>query len=660
MNRIAAIRIIFWVTAFFSWHYSLSQNKELDSLSTILKTAKEDTSKIKVLKRIVFIWTDINPDSAKSYINQLRSLGNKINSSEGVIYADVKLAELYNMNGEYAEATKVNTANLAYALKKGTPYQTVNIYKTMAMGFSMQERNDSAIHYYLKALKVYEDAKDSLSMAKVMVNLGVVHDNMGDDKKAIEYCKRSKDIFKRKDRNAYLVTLTNLALYQAYEKQYAESEANYKEALQIALEDKNYNSLAHIYSDLTDLAYRKKEYPQMLPFAEKFEQIATEMQSEYMQLRAKLSMGKALFFNKRFDEAEKYFTEGLKQADQLENNVLLKDIYGMYSFLLLSKYNNINEFDKYRQKIDSLTGLANKDRITRATKELETQYETEKKDNQIKLQAASIQQRKIWNYFLAGLLIAIALLGLISVRSYRNKQALLQKEKALQQQKILQLEQEKQLAATQAVLQGQDEERSRLAKDLHDGLGGMLSGIKFSFRNMKENMIMTPDNQQAYARNMDMLDGIIHELRRIAHNMMPESLIKFGLDAALQDMCNYIQQTGALKINYQSLGLQGLSVDKNIAIHIYRIVQELLNNILKHAKATEAIVQVAYTNGLFSITTEDNGAGFDIAVLNKQSSNGMGWSSIRNRINSLKGNIDVQSSAQKGTSVFIEFNIQQS
>lgn len=635
-----------------------AQNRELDSLSNLLKSSKEDEGQVKLLRRIVFIWTDINADTAKLYIDRLRSLGKKINSPEAIIYADVKLAELHNMSGEFAEASKVNNHNLEWALKNGKPLQTVDIYKTMAMGFSMQERNDSAIQYYLKALNIYEDAKDSLSMAKVMVNLGVVHDNLGDDVKAIDYCKRSKEIFRNRDRNAYLVTLTNLALYQAYQKQYAESDANYKEALVIAKADKNYNSLAHIYADLTDLAYRKKDYADMLPNARLFEDIAKEIQSEYMQLRAKLTMGKALFFNKNFDEAERYFSEGLQQSDKIEDNVLLKDIYNMYSYLLLSKYNNVAEFDKYRQKIDSITSLENKSRVTRATKELETQYETVKKNNEIKLQSAEINQKQLWNYLLAATILAFAVIGFVSFRSHRNKQRLFEKEKALQQQKIIQLEQEKQLTATKAVLQGQDEERSRLAKDLHDGLGGMLSGVKFSFSNMKENMIMTPESQQAFTRNMDMLDGIVHELRRVAHNMMPESLINFGLDVALQDMCNYVQQSGALKVSYQGLGLQNLLVDKNIAINVYRIVQELLNNIMRHAKATEAIVQVGYNEGHFSITVEDNGAGFDSSIIKEQTQRaGIGWSSIQNRVNALKGSIDVQSSPQKGTSVLIEFNV---
>jgi two-component system NarL family sensor kinase len=655
--RALAVIIVLFLTTFFCWQHSFAQNKELDILSVVLKKAKEDTNTINTLKRIVFLWTDINPDSAKVYINPLRSLSTKLDVPSGIIYADVKLAELYNMNGDYAEAMKLNTSNLSFASSKGTPYQKADVYKTIAMGFSMQAKNDSALHYYLQALKVYENNGDSLSMAKVMTNMAVIHDNMGEHIKAIDYCERSKRIFKDKDRNAYLVTLTNLALYQAYNKQYAESKQNYKEALAIAVKDSNYNSLAHIYSGLTDVAYWQRQYPVMITYAKSFEQIAAAMQNDYILLRAKLSMGKALFFNGKFEEAENYITNALQMSKGLEDNELLKDIYGMYSHLLVKK-GDIKGFDSYRQKIDSISALDNKQAINRATKELETQYETAKKDDQIKLQAANIRQKQLLNYLLIGALIALVIIGIISYRNYRNKQKLSEREKAFQKQLILQLEQEKQLSATKAVLQGQDEERSRLAKDLHDGLGGMLSGVKFSFTNMKENMIMTPENQQAFARNMDMLDGIVYELRRVAHNMMPESLIKFGLDAALEDMCDYVQQNGAIKVNYQSFGIKDLSIDKNVAVNIYRIVQELLNNITKHSKATAVLVQAGYNDGHFSITVEDNGTGFNTELLKKDVvEKGIGWINIQNRVDSLKGKIDVQSSSQKGTSVFIEFTI---
>ncbi|MDI3320678.1 sensor histidine kinase [Pinibacter soli] len=224
----------------------------------------------------------------------------------------------------------------------------------------------------------------------------------------------------------------------------------------------------------------------------------------------------------------------------------------------------------------------------------------------------------------------------------------------LQRQRIAELETEKKLVAAEAVLKSEEQERTRLAKDLHDGLGGMLSGIKYSFQTMKENLIMTPENMQSFERSMDMLDSSIREIRRVAHNMMPESLVKFGLDAALKDFCNEINQSGTLKVSYQSFGLADQSIDQMVSITIYRIVQELINNTIKHAAATKAIVQVTEADGTISITTEDDGKGFDTNIL--QNAKGIGWSNLLNRIAFLKGKLDVRSEEGKGTSVHIEIN----
>jgi two-component system, NarL family, sensor kinase len=225
----------------------------------------------------------------------------------------------------------------------------------------------------------------------------------------------------------------------------------------------------------------------------------------------------------------------------------------------------------------------------------------------------------------------------------------------LQQQRIAELETQQQLTATEAVLKGEEQERTRLAKDLHDGLGGMLSGIKYSFNNMKGNLVMTPDNAQAFERSMEMLDSSIKEMRRVAHNMMPEALVKFGLDTALKDFCNDINNSGALKVTYQSIGLDNAVIEQTTAITIYRIVQELINNTMKHAVAKTAIVQVTKSNNLLSVTVEDDGKGFDTAILNQ--SKGIGWSNIQSRIEFLKGTLDVQSGKEKGTSVHIELTV---
>jgi signal transduction histidine kinase len=277
--------------------------------------------------------------------------------------------------------------------------------------------------------------------------------------------------------------------------------------------------------------------------------------------------------------------------------------------------------------------------------DLRIKYETEKKDNQIRLQRSEIQRKTTFNFLLITGAAALLVISLLSFRTYRQK-------RKLQQQRIEELETQQQLMAAEAVLRGEEQERTRLAKDLHDGLGGMLSGIKYSFQTMKGNLIMTPENQQAFERSMDMLDSSIKEMRRVAHNMMPEALVKFGLDTALKDFCEEINRSGALQVVYQSIGMEQVQVEQSTAIAIYRIVQELLNNTMKHAAARTAIVQLGKTADGINITVEDDGAGFDTGILTRVK--GIGWSNIQSRVEYLKAKMDVMSETGKGTSVHIE------
>jgi signal transduction histidine kinase len=286
--------------------------------------------------------------------------------------------------------------------------------------------------------------------------------------------------------------------------------------------------------------------------------------------------------------------------------------------------------------------------------ETETRYQSEKKQNEIvqlekdkQIQSLSLRQKSSLNYILLGSLAAVLLVGFLLYRNYRQKQK-------LQQQTIAQLEKDKQLMTVDAMLRGQEEERSRLARELHDGLGGMLSGVKYSLNNMKDNLIVTPDNMAVFERSLDMIDASIKELRRVAHNMMPEMLVKFGLDEALKEYTNSIAATKLLTVKYQSFGMEQ-RIKSSAEIIIYRIVQELLNNVLKHATASDVLVQLVREQSRLSVLVEDNGRGFDTTLLTNNK--GAGWTNIRSRVDYLKGQLDIHSDIGKGTSVSIEFNL---
>jgi two-component system, NarL family, sensor kinase len=347
-----------------------------------------------------------------------------------------------------------------------------------------------------------------------------------------------------------------------------------------------------------------------------------------------------------FAAAQQY---GLSALELAEKQNLLEGkttSLGMLSAIAFSRQDYKKGFEYYYRKMAFETKVFNES-LQQKEAALRIRYETEKKDTQILLQRTELQRKTVFNFLLICGAAALLLISLLSYRTYRQKQK-------LQQLRIDELETQQQLLAAEAVMKGEEQERTRLAKDLHDGLGGMLSGIKYSFQTMKGNLIMTPENQQAFERSMDMLDSSIKEMRRVAHNMMPEALVKFGLDTALRDFCDDINRSGALNVSYQSIGMEQVQVEQSVAITVYRIAQELLNNTMKHAGASAAIVQLSKTATGVDITVEDDGKGFDTTIL--KATRGIGWSNILSRVEYLKGRMDVQSVSGKGTSVHIEID----
>jgi signal transduction histidine kinase len=321
-------------------------------------------------------------------------------------------------------------------------------------------------------------------------------------------------------------------------------------------------------------------------------------------------------------------------------------------------------WDTYRQEYQDIRDTLTSNALVHAVQELETKYETQAKEQKIKdleqqkeLQSLRLQRQKAL-IFGTGLLAFVLLVGGIFAWRFQKNKALVASQKiTIQEQTIKQLEQEKQLATASAVMRGQEEERGRLARDLHDGLGGMLSGIKQTLFAMKGNQVLTETSATSLNQVITDMDRSIGELRNIARNMMPEALLRFGLRDALHDYCDHTAQTTGLQVHFQSFGMEQ-RLQQDVEVILFRIAQELLNNVVKHATASQAIVQLIRDGDRVSLTVEDDGKGMDTARL--EQAKGVGWMNIRSRVNYLEGHLEVQSGQGKGTSVVVEFELKNS
>ena len=289
---------------------------------------------------------------------------------------------------------------------------------------------------------------------------------------------------------------------------------------------------------------------------------------------------------------------------------------------------------------DSVQTIILNDELTRATQDKETKYETEKKV--VKLNALERQRKLGIAVTLVGAIFSILIIIILVFR-----QRIISHKKVLAEEMIKRLEQEKRLAASEALLEGENAERKRLARDLHDGLGGMLSVVKLNLNNMKGNIVMPESDVPAFHNALEMLDGSIRELRRIAHNLMPETLLRYGLKSALSDFCHNAE---IVKLHFFG---DDHRIDEKLEVAVYRIFLELVNNALKYADAEQINVQVILEDNRINLVVQDNGKGFDLVSVDQLKTTGL--SSIRSRVESLNGQLEIYSAPGKGTEVQVEF-----
>ena len=250
-------------------------------------------------------------------------------------------------------------------------------------------------------------------------------------------------------------------------------------------------------------------------------------------------------------------------------------------------------------------------------------------------------------YFSIGIIIEnfCFALGL----AYKTKLA---NDELQQAKSLIALEkQQKEITKLEALIDGEENERKRIAQELHDGLNGDLSAIKYRLSTLEDSCLSAIHNENLI-RIINMVDESCDQVRSISHNLMPASILEYGLVESIREYCLKINSSGNFKIDFQTFG-GNLSFIKKTETVIYRIIQELVTNILKHAKATEAIIQFNHRDEELFITVEDNGIGFDTSKIYE----GIGHKNIQTRIDFLNAQINVDSTT-KGTSytILIDLN----
>ncbi len=279
---------------------------------------------------------------------------------------------------------------------------------------------------------------------------------------------------------------------------------------------------------------------------------------------------------------------------------------------------------------------------------IEREKEVAQKQLLIAQQKNELREKNIW---IATVAISALLLAALLALIYRNARH----RNRLHAASLHALTQEQEIDKLQAKVEGEEQERSRIARELHDGIGSQLLAVKLSVNDLLEMEVLYPKDFKHLASQ---LEEASRDLRRTAHNLMPELLLQQGLELSAAALCEKTDRSTHLEVNFQSYGsIPRLPHDMELSL--LRMLQELIQNVLKHAEATSMVVQLNCRDHLLSITVEDNGKGFPVDLVQWGNANGMGLQNLRRRVKLLKGHLDIQSEGGNGTTVFVEFDLKQ-
>ena len=621
--------------------------------------------------------------------------------------SDSKLVDIYGqLSGLYAQidgekAVQYALTAIPLAQKTGDLESVASLYRKLGDAHYYQSRYGESLEHYETVLQMLDGKtnteKGKTILASTFVDIGNIHNIRGNSHTALEYYFRVlklPDIDNTTDMNL-INTYANMGQIYLTMNNFEQSESYFLKMEKICIDAGDSLSLAYALDGLCEVYLHNRQVERALECA----QIANRIVSIHPNAMPREKMTGLLslatvWFEGYFDgdRALKYANEALIYAEQCKQPLYIAHALCQISSIYLSqkKYlaaeetalqafvadssssyvntslhenivkanimlGNKNRAEYYFNRYKKWVNEYSQKNFQASLTEMEVKYDTEKKEMQILV----LEEEKRLMIWLSIASIALLLLGLAALlllwrwtvqkkRLAEQQRELAEQNRELAEQQMKQMEQERQIVAAQAALDGETQERSRIARDLHDGLGSMLTGVKLNLESVKHDTKSGEnDGNSCFDKAMAILNESMLELRRVAHHLMPDSLSQFGLKVALCDFCRNLPL-----VEFSWFGSDN-RFDANKEVMLYRVVHELVNNAMKHSGASEIVVHMMCDVGFIAAIVRDNGNGFDLNA----NGGGMGLQNIRDRVASYGGRIEISSRKGQGTEINVELQL---
>ncbi len=620
--------------------------------SSISNTA--DTNRITQLLQAGQKYYHAQTDTALLIFNQALQLSQGIQYPDGIAESLTGMANCYLEKGQFEKAKMLFKQSLPYCQKAiHKPEQKISLWHMrMAIPYMYENGADSALYYLQKAGQLAKAQKDYTTLIKVNANIGAMYNSKSQSKRAINYLREAEHMAVSQNITSDLPLIySNLTVAYYNNNDTLNNTVYYGlKALDYSRQFNNLRIQRLVLSALGSYYVRIKQYSRAKQYYRQSLDLS-DTTNRFSTFGIHYGLAAAHYQLQEWDKAAQYADTALNLIHSTDSkNTSLASLYLLRAKIdkVLGNNNGAYHFmEQYANLNDSLNKLER----NRALDQLEVSYQSARKDKnlmlknlQIARQQASLRKRNAWITGITVGAVALASTSLLLLSLYRNQK---QKEK-LQSEQWHNLQKDVEINELKAAIQGQENERTRIARELHDGIASQLMTVRLSVFSLLERNSMVPgeDILPIYQQVKDAAD----ELITVAHNLIPDALKEHGLATAVKLLCDKVRQQAQIDIQLEiATEIPRFAAEQELSC--YRIIQELIQNVLKHAKATTCLVQLSIWKDVLYITVEDNGIGIHIT---DQQLTGLGMKNIRERVTALSGTITIDTGEKSGTSVYIE------
>ena len=626
---------------------TFGQRETIDRLKTELKKIESmpesytrDTMWSRKVKVLMYHYTFINADSALIYTKRLLAVSEKRGIETNIIHSYNYFGYLYGLEGNYFMAAKSYYTALGMAEKSKDEKRILDSKRNLTEAYIGLEDNEKALKFGNEALLLAKKRKDNNQIMANLSNLGVIYTNKKDFEKARKNFYELQQLATQlKDKDFISVSIYSLAKVEFETKYYEKAHLLFNDLLKY-YEPTSIN-YASTQIDIAEVYVAQKNYQKAIPII----------------LEAQKTIKK--------EGGENYLPTSYK---------LLYEAY--------KAQGNATDALKYHEKFMSLNDSLSKESTQNRIRSLQFEYDNTVKESKLQKQSIELLEEKTQkqqiaqtrNLFLLGGILALILAGILfwNNRKLNLKNQLIESQKTqimLAQEQLENANQNLEYRVTQrtqelalandeivhknqeiktALFTGQSIERKRVASELHDNVSSLLSAVNMSMQAIS-GKTLTETDQKIYQNVREMIKSAYSEVRNISHNIMPAGLEKDGLLSTIQQLLEKINLNKQLSFHLQSKGMEQ-RLPLQIELNVYSIVLELINNIIKHSEATQAMILMTTRDDIFNLRVKDNGIG----VVGGDTNHGNGMSNIKSRIEALNGSFTYNAENKKGANFDIK------